>query len=151
MMFLELLLFSLRLLSPPSKSYEDEILYRMGVAQACAEASSDRTERYLCMKIPRFESNYREDVGRCEIKGPQGELGAWQILPRTSEEKSRLCHSLAEDAAFAIERIRESRAACRALPKEEQLALYARGSCGSTEGRKLSRHRWPYERGGEVY
>lgn len=36
---------------------------------------------------------------------------------------------------------RESFRACRALPVEERLALYARGSCDSVEGQKLSRTR----------
>lgn len=35
----------------------------------------------------------------------------------------------------------ESFRRCRALPAEERLALYARGSCASDEGRRLSRYR----------
>ncbi len=41
-----------------------------------------------------------------------------------------------------VEMIRESFAACRSLPIEERLALYARGKCDSAEGRRLSRDRF---------
>lgn len=145
---LRLLLFTLRLLAIPAARWEAEIAYRTEMAEACASATEDETERFLCMKIPRYESNYRIDVGRCEVKGPQGELTAWQILPRSREERDRLCRSLVADAEIAIQRIRESRGACRHLPASEQLALYARGRCDSVEGKKLSRTRWPYQ--GEV-
>lgn len=162
----QLLLFTLRLLpvspatSPSSREEQDwlprrnaraprdadgdvDLLYRLELVQACVDATTDRSERYICAKIPRYESNYRIDVGRCLVKGAAGDLTAWQIVPRSREEKSRLCVSLAEDAKLAVERIRESRRACWRLPKQEQLALYARGRCDSEEGRKLSRHRFP--------
>jgi hypothetical protein len=142
---LRLLLFTLRLLPATTDA---DLAYRVELAEACAAATTDRTERYLCAKIPRFESLYRIDVGRCEKKGAAGELSAWQILPRGEKDISRLCKSLAEDAKVAIERIRESRAACHHLPTEEQLAIFTRGSCDSVEGRRLSRTRWPYA--GEV-
>ena len=143
-----LLIFTLRLLPipvPPGAqgAGDAELAYRLELVQACADATPDRSERYICAKIPRFESNYRSDVGRCKIKGGEGEITAWQIIPRSPSERDRLCDTLLGDARVAVERIRESRAACRHLPKEEQLALYARGDCGSIEGRKLSRHRFP--------
>lgn len=142
-----LMAFSLRLLplAPSKDGGEAERAHRMEIADACVEATADRTERYICMKIARFESNYRADVGRCAIRGSVGEVTAWQILPRNSTEKERLCKSIGEDARLAMERVRESRAACSALPKAEQLALYARGSCNSAEGRRLSKVRWPYD------
>ena len=120
-----------------------EMMYRLELVTACAEATDNRTERYICAKIARFESSYREDVGRCEVKGKEGEVTAWQIIPRNAAEKARLCVSLVEDARVMIERVRESRAACHHLPKSEQLALYTRGSCSSPDGRKLSTHRFP--------
>ena len=143
-----LLVFTLRLLpiAVPSGAIgtgDADMFYRLELVQACVEATPDRTERYICAKIPRYESLYRIDVGRCEVKGSAGELTAWQIIPRSKEERARLCVSLAEDAKVAIERIRESRKACWRLPKQEQLSLYARGSCESEEGRTLSRHRFP--------
>jgi hypothetical protein len=145
---LALLLLTLRLLpvtEVSSAGWESAIRYRLEIAEACFGATEDRTERYLCAKIPRFESSYREDVGRCLVRGAAGELTAWQILPRGFVDRARLCRSLEEDAIVAVERIRESRSACRRLPNAEQLSLYARGSCVSEEGRRLSRHRWPYK------
>lgn len=142
---LRVFLFMLRIL--PAIPHEDMTL-RWGIASACVSATSDQTERYVCAKIARFESQYREDVARCEKKGSAGEVTAWQILPRSPEDRDRLCRSLDEDAVVAIERVRESRRACRHLPTAEQLAIYTRGSCTSVEGRRLSRVRWPYH--GEV-
>lgn len=140
---LRLLLFTLRLLPTTNDA---ELLYRVELVEACAAATTDRTERYICAKIPRYESLYRIDIGRCEVKGAAGEVTAWQILPRGEWDTLRLCRSFTEDAVVAVERIRESRSACRASPPEEQLALYTRGKCDSEEGKKLSRARWPYER-----
>ena len=145
-----LLVYSIRLLpidgAPGSAKYDRALAYRLKLVTACAEATEDRTERYICVKVARFESDYREDAGRCEIKGKAGDRTAWQIVPRSREEGGRLCQSMVDDARIHVERVRESRAACRQLPVDEQLALYARGSCSSEEGRKLSRHRWPRKR-----
>ena len=151
-----LLVFSIRLLaidgsftaadlrSPDRQAaYDRALAYRLELVNACVEATEDRSERYLCVQIARFESVFREDVGRCQIIGKAGDRSAWQIVPRSPAESERLCVSLVDDARFAMERVRESRAACRHLPKQEQLAAYARGSCESAEGRKLSRHRFP--------
>lgn len=142
-----LLVYSLRLLpieaAPATPSYDQALAYRLELVNACVEATEDRTERYICVKVPRFESNYREDVGRCGVRGKAGDRSAWQIVPRNEAESGRLCQSLVEDARFHLERVRESRAACRHLPRNEQLAMYARGDCGSEEGRKLSKHRFP--------
>ncbi len=139
---LRLFLFTARLLAPRADA---ELSYRLELVDACVAATDNATERYLCAKIPRYESLYREDVGRCKVKGAAGEVSAWQILPRGKADDERLCKSLTEDAKLAIERIRESRAACAHLPVEEQLAVYTRGSCASEEGRKLSRTRWVYK------
>lgn len=143
-----LLAYTLRLLPIPvpvgaQGAGDAEMLYRLELVQACVDATTDRSERYICAKIPRYESLYRIDVGRCEVVGKAGDLTAWQIVPRSKEERARLCVSLLEDAKVAIERIRESRRACWRLPKQDQLALYARGSCDSEEGRRLSRTRFP--------
>ena len=145
-----LLIYSLRLLpiAPPTDEsdmprYDAELAYRVALVNACVAATEDRTERYICTKVPRFESNYREDVGRCKVIGKANDKSAWQIVPRSTAEDKRLCQSLEEDARFHVERVRESRSACRHLPKEEQLALYARGNCTSEEGKRLSRTRFP--------
>jgi hypothetical protein len=50
--------------------------------------------------------------------------------------------SLEGDARLALERIRESLAACRHLRPEWQLSIYTRGKCNSREGHKLSEARW---------
>lgn len=135
-----LFLFTLQLLAPPS---EDAVRHRVALVDAVQAATSDPLEQLVLLKVARFESSFRRDVGACRVRGPQGELGAWQILARSDAERARLCVSLEGDARVALERIRESRAACAHLPEPEQLATYARGSCSSREGRRLSRVRWP--------
>ncbi len=139
---LKLFLFSIRLLAAAD---DEELSYRLKIADACYQAGTTRTEQYLCMKLARFESNYRKDVGICTVKGTAGEMTSWQIIPRNDAERARLCQTERENAIFAIERIRESRAACSALPTDEQLAMYARGNCSSEEGKRLSKTRWPTE------
>ena len=143
----QLLVYSLRLLpiseAPASPAYDRALAYRTELAEACAAATDHRTERYICIKVARWESFFREDVGRCAVIGKANDRSAWQIVPRNASEEQRLCKSLVEDARFHVERVRESRGACRHLPKQEQLALYARGDCASEEGRKLSRFRFP--------
>lgn len=124
----------------PRRSDADEA-FRRELAAAVESVTDDTLERLLLVKVPRFESSYRRDVGECRRKGPQGEVGAWQILARSDEERRRLCVSLAGDAVVALERIRESLRACAHLPLEERLAVYARGRCSSKEGRRLSRMR----------
>lgn len=124
-------------------AYDRALQYRLELITACVEATEDRSERYICVQLPSLESRYREDVGRCGVVGKAGDKSAWQIVPRNAAEAARLCVSLVDDARFALERVRESRAACRHLPKQEQLALYTRGDCASEEGRRLSRHRFP--------
>ena len=144
-----LLVYSVRLLpiSPAAdvdqSGYDRALSYRRELVDACIEATTDRTERYVCIKVARYESDFREDVGRCKKRGKAGDRTAWQIVPRNAAEVARLCVTLADDARMHVERVRESRGACRHLPKAEQLSLYARGSCASEEGRRLSRNRWP--------
>lgn len=145
---LRLVLFSLRLLPTSVAAREAEIAHRLRLAEAIASVTSDQTERFVLMKISRFESNYRSDVADCTIRGPQGERGAFQILARFPAEKAAACGDLEGQAAIALSRIRESIRACAHLPREEQLAVYARGRCDSVEGKRLSKARWP--RRGEV-
>jgi hypothetical protein len=95
------------------------------------------------MRVARYEGDYRRDVADCVKVGAAGELTSWQIIPRSRAERARLCVSYEEDARVMLERVRESRAACHRLPRREQLALYARGSCASEEGRRLSVTRSP--------
>lgn len=125
------------------EKWEREWLYRLQLAEAISQATSDPGRQLLLARLARFESSYREDVGRCRLNGKAGDRTAFQIVARNDAERARLCVSLADDARFALERINESLTACRKLPAAERLAVYARGSCASEEGRKLSRHRWP--------
>lgn len=134
-------LVALSLTLLPARS-SAELEHRRAIAAAAAAVTDDDQEQALLVGIAKWESGYRTDVARCVVKGAAGELGAWQVLPRSSTERDRLCKSFEGDARLALERIRESVRACRHLPLEERLAIYARGRCDSDEGRRLSRERW---------
>ena len=139
MTFITVLLFMIRLLAPRT---DDDIAYRTALAVAIVSVTDDPQEQRQLAKIARFESNYRRDVGDCRVLGGVGERGAWQILARGAVERAALCVSLEGDARIALARIRESVSACRHLPKEARLAIYARGRCSSAEGQRLSKVRY---------
>ncbi len=139
MLVLRVLLYTLRLLAHTG---DDDLAFRTKLAAAIVEVTDDPQEQRQLAKIARFESNYRRDVGECRKKGDAGEVTAWQILARSDAERARLCISLEEDARIALSRIRESVAACAALPVDERLSVYTRGRCSSNEGRRLSRVRY---------
>ncbi len=120
----------------------DDYALRWELAEAAQAATDDLQEQALLVAIPRWEAAYRRDVFACVKRGSAGEVSGWQILARSDAERKRLCVSYAQDAVVALERIRESRAACRHLPPSEQLSIFTRGLCSSVEGRRLSRHRW---------
>lgn len=143
------LVLYMNLLLPPRT--EADVRLRMQMAEAIVSVTDDLEEQLALAQIPRYESAYREDVATCKLLGKQGEQGAWQVLARSADERASLCVSLAGDARLALARIRESRSACRHLPTEERLAIYARGRCDSDEGRRLSRIRWPSARALERY
>ena len=136
---LPILLFTLRLLASTG---DDDLAFRTDLSSAIVAVTDDAQEQRQLAKLARFESNYRRDVGECRRKGGAGEVTSFQILARSDAERARLCISLEGDARIALARIRESVAACRALPVEERLSVYARGSCHSVEGRRLSRVRY---------
>ncbi len=140
MNILRVLLFMLHML--PSRGDAD-VRHRMVIAEAIVSATDDEHEQNLLASIARWESFYRIDVATCAVRGPQGELSAWQILPRNDGERRALCKSFEVDARIALARVRESLRGCRHLRDErERLAIYARGNCNSREGRRMSRTRW---------
>lgn len=135
------ILIALMFFLMPSRGAKD-IAFRSELADAIVAATDDLQEQFLLASLPRWESSYRRDVAECRRKGPQGEVTAWQVLARNDAERARLCVSLEEDARMALERVRESLRSCSGLPAAERLAVYARGSCASVEGKRLSRVRW---------
>jgi hypothetical protein len=116
--------------------------YRRELVGAILSTDASDQERRQLVKLARYESSFREDVGRCRKLGPEGEVGPWQELARSGGDREAVCASLAGAAAVALERVRESVAACAHLPPEERLAVYARGRCSSSTGRQLSRARY---------
>lgn len=125
----------------PARDAADLVL-RWRLAHAIVAVTSDAHEQDLLASIARHESRFDEDVVACRRVGAAGDRTAWQIVTRNLAELLVLCRSLEDDAAIALDRVRESVRACRHLPPAERLAVYARGRCSSTEGQRLSRVRW---------
>jgi len=121
---------------------DDEHALRVQLADAIIAVTADPQEQRQLARIARFEGAYRRDVATCKTRGAEGEVTLFQILPRRGENIAAMCADLAAGAAVALARVRESVAACRHLPAPERLALYARGSCASAQGRRLSRVRY---------
>lgn len=108
---------------------------------ACAVQSTDasESEAAILMRLGWTESRYAPKVGRCARGVTPG--GFFQVVARDGAEYRQACSSADAQAALALARVRESRAACAHLPEPEQLAIYTRGSCASRSGRRLSRER----------
>lgn len=119
-----------------------ELAYRFELVAAVISVTDDAQEQRQLLKIARFESSFREDVGRCRKLGPEGEEGPFQNLARRPSEHREVCASLEGAAHVALERVHESIAACHSLPPEDRLAVYTRGRCSSDLGRRMSRARY---------
>lgn len=140
MIALLFLLASLRL-APASG---DALVARAELGQAVADVGATRYEAAWLAAI-----GFRESTFRVDAVGDHGSsFCAFQIhLPRGARTREGLSgEDLTEDAhACAREALRQLRASlhvCKALPENERMALYARGSCASDRGRQLSRDRW---------
>lgn len=139
MQFLPILLFML--LEIPSRG-DSDIAFRARLADAISQVTIDVQEQRQLARLARYESSYVErlaaptclclphecDAGRAK--------GSWQHLARTCPK------TLVIDARVALSHVRTSVRLCSHLPKEERLAVYARGTCDSPEGKRLSRIRY---------
>ncbi len=101
-------------------------------------------ERKILLAIAAHESGFRRDVATCKVRGDGGSaLGPWQVHPRDALERKATCANVVTAASYALDRVRESLAACVRLPEPERLAAYASGSCDNRGGRRVSREMWP--------
>ena len=111
---------------------------RVAVSVAIVQVTDDTHEQALLARIAWVESRMTPSA-RCK-KG-RGR-GAWQVEARTRRDWLASCGPLDEQAALALERVRESLGACAHLEPKDRLAVYARGRCNDMRGRYLSRARW---------
>ncbi len=92
----------------------------------------------LLASVASFESgNLRADIDSCEASGDGGK--AWSLW-QLHRPKERICGSRRDAARAAVDMLRASMSACRALTQAERLAVFASGRCSS--GRRESRNRW---------
>jgi hypothetical protein len=115
---------------------------RLAVAHAIVSTDADPHEQLLLARIALLESRMVPRVGRCAPGTTGGGRGAWQNVPRTRSDYLASCGPLEEQASLALERVRESLEVCAHRPEDEQLGVYAAGSCSSKRARRLSRERW---------
>ena len=114
------------------------------VATACASITTDPSEVETLIKISRWESGgYRKDVANCKVKGDNGQAyGLFQVHPRTNKEAKELCGTYAEQAAIALDRVRESAKMCAQFGRKgsDSLAGYTAGTC--IKGEPNAKLRW---------
>lgn len=122
----------------------DALVARLELGQAAQDVGATAYEAQWLAAIAYRESTYRLDV----IGDHGASYCAYQIhLPRGARTRDGLRgEDLVEDARActreALRQLRASLHVCKRLPEAERMALYARGSCDSERGRKLSRDRW---------
>lgn len=113
------------------------------------DAARERTATVL-LGLTRYESDWHKDVDTGVTRGDHGR--SWcigQVLLDANGEKTTaegwtgpdLVADRKKCLRVVLRMARESFRACSSLPVSERLALYARGSCDSEEGRRLSRTR----------
>lgn len=108
----------------PQRSDRD-VAYRYRLAQAIASVTDDVTEQDTLARIARWESGYRIDIATCHVNGDHGgAFGPFQVHPRSPEERDAVCTHLTEAVRVALDRVRESVAACG------DLTGYVSGRCG---------------------
>jgi hypothetical protein len=115
--------------------------FRWDLAAGIAEATDDPREQDVLTRIAWYESGFRRNVSRCEIRGDRGRsLGTFQVQPRTSAERRDACGSLTVQAALALRFVRDSAEACPGNVGADRLAVYVSGTCA--RGLRQSRERW---------
>jgi hypothetical protein len=107
------------------------------VVTGICQVTSDPSEIETLIKISRWESGgYRKDVATCKVKGDNGQAyGLFQVHPRTLKEAKELCGTYAEQAAIALDRVRESAKMCAQFGRKgsDSLAGYTVGTCVKSE------------------
>src|SRR5260221_1647691 len=78
----------------PVRSQKDWLI-REEFAWAIGTLTSDSLEQRLLVRIAAYESGFRPDVADCKVTGDHGaSLGAWQVQPRTEQERQDSCSGL---------------------------------------------------------
>ncbi len=116
---------------------------RLAIAESIVRAGATEREQEWLAAVAYRESGFRVDA----LGDHGGSFSAFQIhLPhgaRTAEGWTgpELCADPYRAAVVALRMMRQSFSACAWLPEGERLAAYARGSCNSPQGQRLSRDR----------
>ena len=118
-----------------------DLEFRWDLAAGIAEATDDPREQDVLTRIAWYESGFRRNVARCEIRGDRGRsLGTFQVQPRSPIERHDACGSLVDQAALALRFVRASAEACPGNVGADRLAVYVSGTCA--RGLRQSRERW---------
>ena len=113
---------------------------RFILATAIVEATDDPVRQIVLARIARFESGFDPRVGRCERKGPQGELGFFQVKPIAKGDEKRACGSALEQAKLADAYVTRAAEACPGNVGADTLAMYTSGTCA--RGIREAKNRW---------
>ncbi len=125
---------------PGSARRAADYAQRYALAGAIALATSDPVRQIVLARTARFESGFDPRVGRCERKGPQGELGFFQLKPIARGDAKLACGSALEQARLADAYMTRGAEACPANVGADSLAMYVSGTCA--RGIPEAKHRW---------
>lgn len=118
------------------RDYEQRFI----LATAIAENVADPIRQIVLARTIRFESGFDPRVGRCEKKGPQGELGFFQLKPIARGDEKRACGSAAEQVKLADAYMTRGAEACPGNVGADTLAMYVSGTC--QRGIREAKNRW---------
>jgi hypothetical protein len=120
---------------------EADALWRWQIAAAIVEGTDDAREHGILVRLAYYEAGFQRRVASCAVLGDAGRAhGLFQVQPITPSERRAACGPLRAQVALALERVRQSMAACAHLEPRDQLSGYTRGRC--TAGERKARERW---------
>lgn len=135
-----LLVFQLAIAICPIRNLRD-LDHRWTLSEAIASATDDPKKQEILVRIAWFESAFRQDVSRCDVKGDRGRsLGTFQIQPLSPSDRRLACGSVEEQVRLALAYVERSAEACPGNVGPDSLAMYVSGTCA--RGLREAKNRW---------
>ena len=118
-----------------------DLEFRWDLAQGIATATDDPREQDVLTRIAWFESGFRQNVARCQLRGDRGRsLGSFQVQPMSRMDARDACADVAAQASLALRYVQRSVEACPGNVGPDRLAMYVSGTCA--RGIRKARERW---------
>lgn len=127
----------------PNVPYKVDANILDDVSSAIPRVTSEPWEAETLARIAFWEGGLHAKVADCTILSKTGDRGVWQISARSVAERSIACSAdIAVQAQLAVERVRQSKAACekRGMRGSDLLGVYTVGRC--VRGERFARLRY---------